>query len=80
MSGKRLELLLQSIAGNVRSVAIMMNPDNPVHAVFWGRRRGLLPNFWSPASAVEGAKHRARSRMRCNAVIQDRAAALIVFR
>ena len=38
MSGKRLELLA-AIAGNVRSVAIMMNPDNPVHAVFWDETR-----------------------------------------
>ena len=55
MSGKRLELLA-AIAGNVRSVAIMMNPDNPVHAVFWDETRAAAQIFGVPASAVEGAK------------------------
>jgi putative ABC transport system substrate-binding protein len=77
MSGKRLELLA-AIAGNVRSVAIMMNPDNPVHAVFWDETRAAAQTSGFQLQLLK-ARNPSEIEDAFNAVTRDRAAALIVF-
>ena len=77
MSGKRLELLA-AIAGNVRSVAIMMNPDNPVHAVFWDETRAAAQTSGFQLQLLK-ARNPNEIEDAFNAVTRDRAAALIVF-
>jgi putative ABC transport system substrate-binding protein len=77
MSGKRLELLA-AIAGNVRSVAIMMNPDNLVHTVFWDETRAAAQIFGVQLQLLK-ARNPSEIEEAFNAVTKDRAAALIVF-
>jgi putative ABC transport system substrate-binding protein len=77
MSGKRLELL-SAIAGSVRSMAVLMNPDNAVHAVFWDETRAAAQTSGIQLQLLK-ARNPSEIEDAFNAVTQDRAPALIVF-
>ncbi len=77
MSGKRLELLVDLVR-NLSRVAVLMNPDNPVHAVFLEETRDAARRL-----GVELQSLRARNPGEIAQVVESavaaRAGAVIVF-
>jgi len=77
LSGKRLDLLGQ-IVRNMPRVAILMNPDNPVQAVFLEETRVAAQKLGVQLQPLETRNPREIERV-FDAGAAERAAALIVF-
>jgi len=77
LSGKRLELLGQ-IVRSMHRVAILMNPDNPVHAVFLEETRAGAQKLGVQIQALEARNPGDLERV-FDAAAAERAAGLIVF-
>ncbi len=77
LSGKRLELLA-ALAGKVPRVAILMNPDNPVHAVFWDETRAAAQASGVQLQLVK-ARNASEIEQAFSTAVQGQASALIVF-
>jgi putative ABC transport system substrate-binding protein len=77
LSGKRLELLLE-IAGNVSRVAILMNPDNAVSAIFLEETQAAARRAGIELQRVD-ARNPQEIEPAFGAITSGRADALIVF-
>ena len=77
LSGKRLELLGQ-VVRNMPRVAILMNPDNPVTAVFLEETRVAAQTLGVQLQLLEARNPRDIEQV-FDAAAGERAAALIVF-
>jgi putative ABC transport system substrate-binding protein len=77
LSGKRLELLAEVVRGTPR-VAILMNPDNAVHAVFLQETREAIQKLGSQLQLLT-ARNPREIELMFDAAVADRASALIVF-
>jgi putative ABC transport system substrate-binding protein len=77
LSGKRLELLSE-IVPKLSSLAILENPDNPVHAIFLKQTRVAAERLRIRLHAVEARSSREIEQA-FDAISQDRLDALIVF-
>jgi len=77
VSGKRLELLAQ-VVRNMRRVAILMNPDNPVHTVFLEETRVAAKKLGVQLQSLEARNPREIEHV-FGAGAGERAAGLIVF-
>ena len=77
LSGKRLELLGQ-VVRNMHRVAILMSPDNPVHAVFLEETRVAAQTLGVQLQPLE-ARNLGNIEHVFDAAAGERAAGLIVF-
>ena len=77
LSGKRLELLGQVVRKMPR-VAILMNPDNPVHAVFLEETRVAAQKLGVQLQVLEARNPRGIEHV-FDAAAGERAVGLIVF-
>lgn len=77
LSGKRLELLAEFV-GNIPRVAILMNPDNPVHAVFLEETRDAAQRLGVHLQSLQARNPREIEQV-FDAATVHRAVALIVF-
>jgi putative ABC transport system substrate-binding protein len=77
LSGKRLELLAQVVRSLPR-VAILMNPDNPVHRVFLEETRVAAQKLGAQLQPLE-ARHPNEIEAGFEAAAGERAGALVVF-
>jgi putative ABC transport system substrate-binding protein len=77
LSGKRLELLAQ-VVRNMHRVAILMNPDNPVTAVFLEETRAAAQKLGVQLQPLEARNPRDIEQV-FDAAPGERAAGLIVF-
>jgi len=77
LSGKRLELLAQ-VVRNMPRVALLMNPDNPVHAVFLEETRVAAQKLGVQLQPLEARNPRDIEQV-FDAAPGERAAGLIVF-
>ena len=77
LSGKRLELLLE-IVGKVSRVAILMNPDNPVSAIFLEETQGAARGVGIELKRVD-ARNPQEIEPAFGAITAGGADALIVF-
>ncbi len=77
LSGKRLELLAD-IVRNIHRVAALMNPDNPVTAVFLAETRDAARRLGVQLQPLQ-ARNSGEIEQAFNTATMERAAALIVF-
>ena len=77
LSGKRLELLA-GLVGDLPRVAILMNPDNPVHAVFLDETRDAAQRTGAELQFLQ-ARNPAEIESAFGGAAVKGAAALIVF-
>jgi len=77
LSGKRLELLGQ-VVRSMHRVAVLMNPDNPVHAVFLEETRVATQKLGVQLQPLEARNPKDIEHV-LDAAPRERAAGLIVF-
>jgi putative ABC transport system substrate-binding protein len=77
LSGKRLELLA-ALVGDLPRMAILMNPDNPVHAVFLDETRDAARRMGAELQPLQ-ARNPAEIESAFGVAAVKGAAALIVF-
>jgi len=77
LSGKRLELLAD-IVRNIPRVAALMNPDNPITAVFLAETRDAARRLGVQLQPLQ-ARNPGEIEQAFNTATMERAAALIVF-
>ena len=77
LSGKRLEIMGE-ILRNIPRLAVLMNPDNPVHAVFLDETRVAAQRSGAQLQSLR-ARNPGEIEQSFGAASGERAAALIVF-
>ena len=77
LSGKRLELLAD-VVRNIPRLAVLMNPDNPVHTVFLEETRVAAQRSGARLQPLQ-ARDPKEIEQGFSAAVGERAAALIVF-
>jgi putative ABC transport system substrate-binding protein len=77
LSGKRLDLLAQ-VVRNMPRVAILMNPDNPVHGVFLEETRVAAQKLGAQLRPLE-ARNPKEIEVGFDAAAGERATGLVVF-
>jgi ABC-type uncharacterized transport system substrate-binding protein len=77
VSGKRLELLKETLPG-ISRVAVLTNPGNPIHAVFWTETQAAARVLGLQLQAIE-VRRPEDFDPAVAAATRDRAEALLVF-
>jgi putative ABC transport system substrate-binding protein len=77
LSGKRLELLVD-VVHDIPRLAVLSNPDNPIHALFFEETRVAAQRSGARVQQLQ-ARDPSEIEQGFNAAVGDRASALIVF-